>query len=124
MQLFSALIKPNSLVRIERLATSQDSSGGTVESYATVVDNVPCLVTQIGGNRDGRFSGTDSVMSGTCTGNDPNIGRGDVRFYFHTGPAAGLYARVDSDESHGPTGGYSMIETFHRAKWSQIRVGV
>lgn len=123
MQLFAGILASNATVRIETLTTARDSAGGQVETYTTLATDVPCLVSQLGGNRDGRFRGTDSISTGTCTGNHEGLGRGDIRLYFLTGPAAGLYARADSAENHGPAGGYSLIENFYRVKWSSIQIG-
>lgn len=123
MQLFAGILASNATVRIETVTTARDSAGGQVETYATLATDVPCLVSQVGASRDGRFQGTDNVLSGTCTGNHAGLGRGDIRLYFLTGPVAGMYGRVESAERHGPAGGYSQIENFYRVRWSQIRIG-
>lgn len=118
--LFSGLIRPNATARVEVLTTTRDAAGGTVEAYSPL-GTVPCLVTGVTGARDGRFGGTDNVMTGTVAGDDPLLGRGDCRLFFVTGPAAGRYARVESAEAHGPAAPGSWIDAFYRSRWTQIR---
>ena len=118
--LFANLIRPNATARVEALTTARDAAGGTVESYAAL-GTVACLVTGVTGSRDGRFGGTANVMSGSVAGDDPLLGRGDTRLFFVTGPAAGVYARVESAEAHGPAAPGSWIAAFYRSRWTQIR---
>ena len=69
MPVFNRLIRPNGTVRIEALAgVGRDDSGGSVETYVTVEDNVPVLISQLSGNRDGRFASRLDKLTGTCTG--------------------------------------------------------
>lgn len=121
MKLFDGIVKPNALVRIEVLTTTRGPSGGQIESYSTIADNINCLVSGISPSRTNRHDSTDNMISGTLSGNDPAIGRGDVRYYFYTGPAAGRYACVTAAGTHGPAGELSLIETFYTAKWEQIK---
>lgn len=121
MKLFEGIVEPNALVRIEVLTTTRGPSGSQIESYSTLANNVPCVVSQITPTRTSRHDTTDNMISGTVSGNDPAIGRGDVRYFFLTGPAAGRYAKVIGAGTHGPGDAYSMIETFYTAKWEQIK---
>lgn len=121
MKLFEGLVKPNSTVRIEILTTSRGTSGGQIESYTTLADGVPAIVTNITAVRDGRQDGTDEIWSGDLFGNHSGFSRGDVRYFFTSGPAAGRYAKVVSAVGNGPGGGVSMIEKFYRSQWEQVR---
>ena len=121
MKLFEGIVEPNSSVRIEVLTTTRGPSGSQIESYSTIADKVPCVVSEITPTRTDRHDSTDNMISGTLSGNDPAIGRGDVRYFFLSGPAAGRYAKVTGAGTHGPGDPLSMIETFYRAKWEQIK---
>jgi hypothetical protein len=123
---FGGLIKQNATVRIESLTITQDQSGGTVEDYATLADDVPVLVTLTSGSRDGRFTGQNDVLSGTLTGFNAYLDRADIRIYFKTAedstiaPAVGSYGYVDSPTAHA-SGRYLVPGNRYTLAWSTYR---
>lgn len=123
---FGGLVKQNALIRIESLTITQDASGGTVEDYSTLVDDVPVLVTLTSGNRDGRFGGQNDVLSGTLTGFNSSLDRTDIRIYFKSAedstiaPAIGSYAYVDSPTAHA-SGRYLVPGNRYTLAWSTYR---
>ncbi len=107
MSVFNALIQPNSTVNVEALSTTRDASGGTVEAYTVVESGLRCLISQVGGSRDGRFDGDNNIYSATLTGDSSYIGRTDVRFYVVASSEAGIaatYARAVSVTRKGSPG--------------------
>jgi hypothetical protein len=122
MSIFSFLIDHNATARIEQLSTARDTSGGTVQSYTVVQDQVPCFVSQSGGSRDGRFGSENATITGTVSGDSSWFARSDVRVYFHTGPVAGRYVRLDNPVTHGPSSPGMWIPVFHRSNFTTIQV--
>jgi hypothetical protein len=116
----------NATIRIEYLTTSQDASGGTVETYTTLAAGVPVLATQTSGNRDGRFDGTNNIITGTVTGENVYLARADIRIYFETANPkieflAGLYAYPQGVSPHAGSP-CSWIPKRYTVVWSNMRV--
>ena len=124
MGVFNRLVRPNGTVRIEALsAVGRDDSGGGVEAYVVVEDNVPVLISQLGGDRDGRFGSRLDKLTGTCTGESPNLDRQDTRLYFYgnnLGMPAGTYAEVVTAVTHGATGERLLSYRWYTVRWSAI----
>ena len=127
MALFGRLIRANATVRIEAVTYTRDSSGGLVESYGAVLESgVPVLVSGIAGSRDGRFDGRNQPLTGTCTGESPNLARSDVRLYFESPSLSvihGVYAEVVSSAPHGATDSRLLGFSWYTARWSQLSTG-
>jgi len=108
MSVFNRLIRPNGFVRVEVISsTDRDDSGGPIEAYTVLEDNIPVLISQISAARDGRFDSRIGSITGTVTGDSPSLGRTDTRLYFTAntiGTPAGVFAEVLSATSHGSAG--------------------
>ena len=124
MSVFNRLIRPNGFVRVEVITvTGRDDSGGPIETYATLEDNIPVLISQIAGTRDGRFESRVDVITGTVTGDSPSLGRPDTRLYFAAntiGTPAGVYAEVVSSAAHGSAGDRLLGGRWYTAKFSTL----
>ena len=109
--------------RIEEATYTKDASGGTVETFATVADQVSCLVGLSGSGRDGRFDGLGDTATGTVSSLDARLATIAVgRVYFHDGPAAGRYGYADGVTEHTahPLG---LVPARWTARWSTAKAG-
>lgn len=123
MSVFNTIIRPNATVRIEKRVTSRDNSGGNVETYEMIEDNVPVLVSGTSSYRSYPFNSANETLSGTCTGNSSNLGKQNIRLYFKTGTFAGVYAFTEQNTPHGPAGDSLLPTAWYTVRWSQVRVG-
>lgn len=94
------------VVTVQKLVTSQDGSGGTVEDFSTTRQAaVACLITQESGRTDRRFDSEPRVQSHTVSTAYLGTQPGD-RLLVTTGPAnlTGKYLTVDGVTTNGPAG--------------------
>ena len=119
--LFARRIQPNAVVRVESAAYSKDATGKTVETWTTLADDVPALVTNVTAARPDEHGTTRNVVRGTLTGEDSALARVDVRYYVKTPSAYGLtgiYLWPESAAVHGAAGEGAMAA----GAWYEVTV--
>ena len=122
--IFDPLLQPNATVTIYAITASRDAAGGTVQTLTAIESDVPVLVSQTGGARDGRFESDTNLLSGTISGDSTNLGKPNTIIYFSSGFAiTGVYARVDNTVVHGPSlAPDTWIPAWRSLKWSQVQI--
>lgn len=120
--LLAGRIRPNATLTVKQQRASTDGAGGTVLTPVTVADDVPALVSQISGSRDGRFSSDVDTPKGSALSTSAYVGRQDVTLLVKTCPTmpwlVGLSLRVDSVAGHPPSQPTGRIDAAYRAQWS------